>query len=56
MSRSCQSATFSMAGTTDMRTKRANPVRFSVKTGLRLCGIAEEPFWRIDIGKSANRT
>ena len=24
---------------------RARPVRFSVSTGLRLCGIAEEPFW-----------
>ena len=24
---------------------RASPVRFSVSTGLRLCGIADEPFW-----------
>ena len=24
---------------------RARPVRFSVSTGLRLCGMAEEPFW-----------
>ena len=24
---------------------RARPVRFSDSTGLRLCGIAEEPFW-----------
>ena len=24
---------------------RASPVRFSVSTGLRLCGMAEEPFW-----------
>jgi hypothetical protein len=45
MSRSCQSATFSMAGVTAMRTRRARPVRFSVSTGLRLCGIADEPFW-----------
>ena len=26
------------------RTSRARPVRFSVSTGLRLCGMAEEPF------------
>ena len=45
MSRSCQSATFSIAGTTAIRTSRASPVRFSVSTGLRLCGIALEPFW-----------
>ncbi len=45
MSRSCQRATFSIAGTTAMRTRRARPVRFSVSTGLRLCGIADEPFW-----------
>jgi hypothetical protein len=44
MSRSCQSATFSIAGTTADRTSRARPVRFSVSTGFRLCGIAEEPF------------
>ena len=24
---------------------RARPVRFSVSTGLRLCGMADEPFW-----------
>ena len=45
MSRSCQSATFSIAGSAMPRTSRARPVRFSVSTGLRLCGIAEEPFW-----------
>ena len=45
MSRSCQSATSSIAGTTAIRTSRARPVRFSVRTGLRLCGIADEPFW-----------
>ena len=44
MSRSCHSATFSMAGTTAMRTSRARPVRFSDRIGLRLCGIAEDPF------------
>ena len=41
MSRSCHSATFSSAGMTAARTRRARPVRFSVSTGLRLCGIAE---------------
>ena len=45
MSRSCQSATFSIAGMAKLRTMRASPVRFSVSTGLRLCGIADEPFW-----------
>ena len=45
MSRSCQRTTFSSAGVTAMRTMRARPVRFSVSTGLRLWGIAEEPFW-----------
>ena len=45
MSRSCQSATFSSAGTTVERTSRASPVRFSDSTGLRLCGIDDEPFW-----------
>ena len=44
MSRSCHSATFSCAGITAMRTRRARPVRFSVRIGFRLCGIAEEPF------------
>ena len=45
MSRSCQSATFSSAGVTMPRISRAMPVTFSVSTGLRLCGIADEPFW-----------
>ena len=45
ISRSCQRATFSIAGTTDERTRRARPVRFSVSTGLRLWGMADEPFW-----------
>ena len=45
MSRSCQSATFSIAGMAKERTMRARPVRFSVSTGLRLCGMADEPFW-----------
>ena len=45
MSRSCQSATSSSAGTTAARTTRASPQRFSLRIGLRLCGIALEPFW-----------
>ena len=45
MSRSCHSATSSSAGVTAERTMRASPVRFSARTGLRLCGMAEEPFW-----------
>ena len=44
-SRSCHRATFSSAGTTAGATSRARPVRFSDRTGLRLCGIADEPFW-----------
>ena len=34
MSRSCQSATSSSAGTTAERTSRARPVRFSVERGI----------------------
>ena len=56
MSRSCHSATFSSAGTTWERTRRARPVRFSLSTGLRLWGMALEPFcpgWK---NSSASRT
>ena len=56
MSRSCQSVTFSSAGTTDIRTSRARPVRFSVRTGLRLCGIALDPFWPGEKNSSASST
>ncbi len=56
MSRSCHSATFSSAGTTAERTTRASPVRFSLSTGLRLCGIAELPFWPAWKNSSASRT
>ena len=56
MSRSCHSATFSIAGTTVIRTSRARPVRFSVSTGLRLCGIADEPFWPLAKNSSASPT
>ena len=56
ISRSCHSATFSSAGTALARTTRASPERFSDSTGLRLCGIAEDPFcpgWK---NSSASRT
>ena len=56
MSRSCHSVTFSSAGTTATRTIRARPHRFSLSTGLRLCGIAEEPFWPGWKNSSASRT
>ena len=56
MSRSCHSVTFSSAGTTAARTMRARPVRFSLSTGFRLCGIAEEPFWPGWKNSSASRT
>ena len=35
---------------------RARPVRFSVSTGLRLCGIAELPFWPGEKYSSASST
>ena len=35
---------------------RARPVRFSARTGLRLCGIAEEPFWPSEKNSSASST
>src|SRR5258707_1940730 len=35
---------------------RARPVRFSDSTGLRLCGIAEEPFWPGEKYSSASST
>ncbi len=38
------------------RTRRARPVRFSVSTGLRLCGMAELPFWPGVKCSSASRT
>ena len=32
------------------------PVKFSDRTGLRLCGIADEPFWPGEKYSSASRT
>src|SRR5512133_1195770 len=45
MSRSCHSATSSSPTTEAARTTRARPQSRSATTGLRLCGIAELPFW-----------
>src|SRR3989304_1166698 len=44
MSRSGQSATFSRPTAAAALTTRARPQILSATTGLRLCGIAEEPF------------
>ena len=45
ISRSCHSATSSNAACTLARTTRARPQICSQVTGLRLCGMAELPFW-----------
>ena len=45
MSRSCQSATFSSAATRSRGPRARGRETFSSRHGLRLCGIAEEPFW-----------
>ena len=44
MSRSCQSATFSNPTSACPRTTRARPQMRSDTIGLRLCGMADEPF------------
>src|SRR4030067_304625 len=44
MSRSCHRATFSKAVSAYPRRRRASPHRVSDRTGLRLGGLAEEPF------------
>ena len=56
MSRSCQSATFSSPTSAWPRTTRASPQIRSATTGLRLCGIADEPFWPRANGSSTSRT
>src|SRR2546427_636902 len=56
MSRSCQRVMFSMEATQFARTIRAKPQRFSETIGLRLCGMAEEPFWPGGNGSSASST
>ena len=54
MSRSCHRATFSSAAMALPRTRRASPTICSQPTGLRLCGIAEEPFWPLANGSSTS--
>ena len=54
MSRSCHSAVFSSAVTRWPRTTRASPHTRSVRTGLRLCGIAELPFCSLPNGSNAS--
>ena len=56
MSRSCQSATFSSPTIDAARTTRASPQIRSATFGLRLCGIAEEPFMPWANGSSTSRT
>src|SRR5581483_4797280 len=50
MSRSCHRATFSNAAWEFERTTRARPLICSQVTGLRLCGMAEEPFCFAHLG------
>ena len=52
MSRSCQSATFSIAAIALPRSRRARPTTCSHPIGLRLCGMADEPFWPVSNGSS----
>ncbi len=56
MSRSCHSATFSNPAWALARTTRANPLICSQVTGLRLCGMADEPFCFSLKNSSASRT
>ncbi|OPZ21024.1 MAG: hypothetical protein BWZ10_00568 [candidate division BRC1 bacterium ADurb.BinA364] len=53
-SRSCHSATVSSPATAYPRSSRASPVTFSHEIGLRLCGIADEPFWPAANGSSSS--
>ena len=54
MSRSCQSATFSIAAIALPRSSRARPTTCSHPIGLRLWGIADEPFWPVSNGSSTS--
>ena len=55
MSRSCHSATFSRAARALVRTSRASPHTCSHETGLRLWGIALDPFCPSVNGSSTSR-
>ena len=54
MSRSCHRATFSNAAMALARSSRARPTICSQPIGLRLCGIADEPFWPLPNGSSTS--
>ena len=54
MSRSCQSALFSNAAPALARSSRARPTICSQPIGLRLCGIADEPFCPFANGSSTS--
>ena len=56
MSRSCHRATFSKAVCAFARTTRARPLICSLAMGLRLCGMALEPFCFSEKNSSASRT
>jgi len=56
MSRSCHSAMFSNPACALPRTTRASPLICSDVTGLRLCGMAEDPFCFSLKNSSASRT
>ena len=56
MSRSCHSATFSRPACALPRSTRASPEICSALIGLRLCGIALEPFWPPRNGSCTSRT
>ena len=54
MSRSCHRATFSRAAPRLPRSTRARPTICSHPIGLRLCGMADEPFWPLAKGSSTS--
>ena len=54
MSRSCHSAMFSNAACALARISRASPTICSHPIGLRLCGIADEPFCPLPNGSSTS--
>src|SRR2546427_634945 len=56
MSRSCHRATFSSAAVAWPRSRRASPQIRSASSGLRLWGIALEPFWPSPNGSWASST
>ena len=56
MSRSCQRATFSRPTCAAARTTRARPQIRSATIGLRLCGMADEPFCPLPNGSCTSRT